>query len=63
MSKVKYTTTTQAAAELGRSDGRIRSLCRLHGLGVKVARNSRLLTPADMRRLKAIVDGFEKSSK
>jgi hypothetical protein len=47
-------TTGDAAAELGVSDRRIRALCATHDIGEMVTDRLRLLTAADVEKLKTV---------
>jgi excisionase family DNA binding protein len=47
-------TTGDAARALGVSDRRIRALCTTHDIGLMVTGRLRLLTVADLERLKTI---------
>ena len=61
MTRIIYKTTTQAAEQLNRSPGRIRQICCDHGIGEQRAGSVRLLTPADMRRLVALLAELQKT--
>ena len=50
-------TVTQAAVELGIRAASVRKRCIAHAIGVKVNERTRLLSPADVRRLRKLVTG------
>lgn len=62
MARTQLKTVKDAAEIVGLTEARIRQICQAHEIGTKIGRD-RLLTAADVRRIRSIPDGRTKKAR
>jgi hypothetical protein len=56
-------TVTEIAKRFDRTPGRIRQICREHGIGYLIQSDLRLLDDSDVKKIKAIIENDRRKKK